>query len=148
MSDCKGPMASFVGLAAQQRFCLALYARLQLYSSSRASIQLCIALAATVAPALALMAAACLIAKICTRHILSEISGEDLSISGKGWKLRIENWILQAAIRPMRGATTLPDCYASWLRHMYRREPTEWLHTLATAATAASAAAASRMELS
>lgn len=62
-----------VSAAAQTRSCLPLYVRLQQYSSSRASIQLCIALAATLAPALALMAAACLIARICAQHSFGEM---------------------------------------------------------------------------
>ena len=64
------------GAAAQARSCLALYVRLQQYSSSRPSIQLCIALAATLAPALALIAAACLIARICAGQSLCQMGSE------------------------------------------------------------------------
>ena len=60
------PASAWPGFPAQERSCLGLLARVQLYSSSRAIIQLCIAFAATLAPARALMAAACLIARICT----------------------------------------------------------------------------------
>ena len=60
------PASARPGFPAQERSCLGLLARVQLYSSSRAIIQLCIAFAATLAPARALMAAACLIARICT----------------------------------------------------------------------------------
>ena len=60
------PASARPGFRAQERSCLGLLARVQLYSSSRAIIQLCIAFAATLAPARALIAAACLIARICT----------------------------------------------------------------------------------